>query len=206
MAVTSSVAKQSSQPKRTRGGEVLKSRILDFALDQFVTKGYRETSMREIAENLGVSKAALYYHFENKEDILLALHMQMHQLARQLLPLLDNQSKTGTGWGPLVDGMIDVVLVNRRLLEMHLRNKDAIAELHTAEVIAKHGGVDFDLEVRFARLLGDSAVSVNERVRRMASLGAIAGVMLGSGMVGEVSNDELAALIRSVVGDILRPT
>jgi len=40
------------------------------ALALFSTKGYEATSLREIAEHLGISKASLYYHFKSKEDIV----------------------------------------------------------------------------------------------------------------------------------------
>src|SRR5580692_9256145 len=40
------------------------------ALDLFAEQGYEKTSLREIAERLGVTKAALYYHFKSKEDIV----------------------------------------------------------------------------------------------------------------------------------------
>ena len=43
------------------------------ALDLFTEKGFDGTSLREIAERLGVTKAALYYHFASKDDILMAL-------------------------------------------------------------------------------------------------------------------------------------
>jgi len=43
------------------------------ALSRFSTDGYDKTSLREIAADLGVSKAALYYHFRTKEDILESL-------------------------------------------------------------------------------------------------------------------------------------
>ncbi|MFF3333573.1 TetR/AcrR family transcriptional regulator [Streptomyces sp. NPDC002888] len=43
------------------------------ALDLFVEQGYEKTSMREIAEGLGITKAALYYHFKAKEEILVAI-------------------------------------------------------------------------------------------------------------------------------------
>jgi AcrR family transcriptional regulator len=55
-----------------------RERILDIALDLFIDKGYDKTSLREIAEKLGFSKAALYYHFASKDDILLALHQRLH--------------------------------------------------------------------------------------------------------------------------------
>ena len=40
------------------------------ALEMFAERGYAGTSLREIAERLGVTKAALYYHFKSKEDIV----------------------------------------------------------------------------------------------------------------------------------------
>ena len=50
-----------------------RSRIQDVALQMFIDKGYEATSLREIAEELGVTKAALYYHFDTKEKIVTSL-------------------------------------------------------------------------------------------------------------------------------------
>jgi AcrR family transcriptional regulator len=50
-----------------------RTRIQDVALDLFIEQGYEATSLREIAEKLGVTKAALYYHFKTKEDIVASL-------------------------------------------------------------------------------------------------------------------------------------
>jgi AcrR family transcriptional regulator len=47
-----------------------RTRIQDVALELFTEQGYEATSLREIAERLGVTKAALYYHFRTKEDIV----------------------------------------------------------------------------------------------------------------------------------------
>lgn len=47
-----------------------RSRIQAVALELFTEQGYEKTSLREIAERLGVTKAALYYHFKSKEDIV----------------------------------------------------------------------------------------------------------------------------------------
>ena len=54
-----------------RGGT--RGRIQDVALELFTEQGYEGTSLREIAERLGVTKAALYYHFKTKEDIVASL-------------------------------------------------------------------------------------------------------------------------------------
>src|ERR1044071_5833380 len=47
-----------------------RTRIQAVALELFAEHGYDATSLREIAERLGVTKAALYYHFKSKEDIV----------------------------------------------------------------------------------------------------------------------------------------
>lgn len=43
------------------------------AMELFAEQGYDKTSLREIAERLGVTKAAVYYHFRTKEEIVASL-------------------------------------------------------------------------------------------------------------------------------------
>ena len=50
-----------------------KSRILDEALVMFAENGYRGTNLRDLAARLGLSKSALYKHYESKEAIWNAL-------------------------------------------------------------------------------------------------------------------------------------
>lgn len=46
------------------------ARILNAALSVFALYGYRRSSMEDIAKAAGMSRAALYQHFRNKDDIL----------------------------------------------------------------------------------------------------------------------------------------
>ncbi|WP_181782648.1 TetR/AcrR family transcriptional regulator [Pseudonocardia pini] len=50
-----------------------RSQIREVALELFAEQGYDKTSLREIAERLGITKAAVYYHFKTKEEILSSL-------------------------------------------------------------------------------------------------------------------------------------
>ncbi len=50
-----------------------KARILESALDIFSVKNFASTSLLEIAQNAGLSKGALYWHFKNKNDLLIQL-------------------------------------------------------------------------------------------------------------------------------------
>lgn len=58
--------------KQRRRGDT-RQRIQDVALELFAEQGYEKTSLREIAERLDVTKAALYYHFKTKEEIVVSL-------------------------------------------------------------------------------------------------------------------------------------
>ena len=61
----------SAEPVRVKAprGDT-RERIQSVALELFAEQGYEKTSLREIAERLDVTKAALYYHFKSKEDIV----------------------------------------------------------------------------------------------------------------------------------------
>jgi len=63
-----SPARRRARAESPRGGT--RERIQSIALELFAEQGYEKTSLREIAERLGVTKAALYYHFKSKEDIV----------------------------------------------------------------------------------------------------------------------------------------
>jgi AcrR family transcriptional regulator len=66
---------QADAPARVEGPSRAhtRQRIQSVALELFAEQGYDKTSLREIAERLGVTKAALYYHFKSKEDIVNSL-------------------------------------------------------------------------------------------------------------------------------------
>ena len=51
----------------------VRERILNVAARLFVSEGYHGISMREIAQAAGVSKAGLYYHFQDKEALFLGV-------------------------------------------------------------------------------------------------------------------------------------
>jgi AcrR family transcriptional regulator len=61
------------QVTETRPRGDTRAKIQAVALELFAEQGYEKTSLREIAERLEVTKAALYYHFKSKEDIVASL-------------------------------------------------------------------------------------------------------------------------------------
>lgn len=52
------------------GEKTTKEKIFEDAIDLFAQKGFDATSMREIAEAVGIKKASLYSHYKSKDEIL----------------------------------------------------------------------------------------------------------------------------------------
>ncbi|MFI8368768.1 TetR/AcrR family transcriptional regulator [Streptomyces sp. NPDC085466] len=71
-----------------------RQRIQDVALELFAEQGYEKTSLREIAERLDVTKAALYYHFKTKEDILVGIFGDLTRPMDELIDWAQTQPRT----------------------------------------------------------------------------------------------------------------
>ncbi|WP_328915327.1 MULTISPECIES: TetR/AcrR family transcriptional regulator [unclassified Streptomyces] len=80
-------------PQQPRRGDT-RRRIQDVALELFARHGYEKTSLREIAEHLDVTKAALYYHFKTKEDILISIADDLAKPIDELIVWAESQPRT----------------------------------------------------------------------------------------------------------------
>lgn len=62
-----------------------RERLMDAALALFAERGYEGVAIHEIAEAAGMTRAAPYYHFQNKEDLFLAaISREMERTAAKL--------------------------------------------------------------------------------------------------------------------------
>jgi AcrR family transcriptional regulator len=72
----------------------MKERIQQVAMELFTEQGYDKTSLREIAERLEVSKAALYYHFQSKEEILRSITEALLGAVNELIEWGESQPRS----------------------------------------------------------------------------------------------------------------
>jgi AcrR family transcriptional regulator len=188
------------QPSGDQDGASTRERILDVALDLFTEQGFDGTSMREIAERLHISKPAIYHHFASKEEILMALHMRLHEFGKVALERLANRTVTLQAWTSLLNEVLDQMLAQRKIFLMHERNQAALEKLHRKDHDAQHD----DIQQRFRQALTDPSVSLRDRVRMACSLGAVFGGLLMAGdAFNNVSNAELGSQVRDAVRDLV---
>ena len=68
--------KPANKPDSKSNNPEREQRILDAAADLFVHYGYDKTTVSDIARAAGVSKGAIYLHFESKDTLFEALLMR----------------------------------------------------------------------------------------------------------------------------------
>ena len=117
-----------SAPGGRRGDT--RARIQQVALELFAEQGYERTSLREIAERLGVTKAALYYHFKSKEDIVRSFTEDYFAKVDSLIAWGKDQPPSARSGRELLDRYISIVMEGSEVFRFLERNQ---ASLHGSE-------------------------------------------------------------------------
>ena len=180
--------------------------ILQTALDLFIEQGYETTSLREIAERVGVTKAALYYHFASKEELFRTL----------IQPILEMQAKAASAirehptleeWSIGMSDFVEWLLPQRRLFELFENNQSATRAM-TAQMIQESDFAEVHeaMHERLNAVLTDDAVPLADRVRMAGAIGLVMGVLgFGAGQAFlNVPDDEIQPLLVAAINDVLR--
>jgi AcrR family transcriptional regulator len=103
-----------------------RERILEVALELFAQHGYAATSIADLAARLGTSKAALYYHFHSKEEVLDEL------LSSSLSGFMEIAEQAAAGLLPpeeLIGAIIDLTTISGALRAAVSTDPSAISVL-----------------------------------------------------------------------------
>ncbi|MGV9291834.1 TetR/AcrR family transcriptional regulator [Streptomyces sp. NPDC003719] len=122
----------STKQQRRRGDT--RQRIQDVALGLFAEQGYEKTSLREIAERLDVTKAALYYHFKTKEEILVSIFEDLTRPIEDLIEWGRLQPHTLETKQEIVRRYSEVLSGAAPLFRFMQENQAAMRELRIGEM------------------------------------------------------------------------
>ena len=95
---TPSSSRDASKPRQRRKGVLTSERILDAAEARFAERGYAGTSLREVADGVGIRIPSLYNHFPNKASLYAAvLERGITPIFEALDRFVDGTLQVGTG-------------------------------------------------------------------------------------------------------------
>jgi AcrR family transcriptional regulator len=143
-----------------------RSEISAVAAELFAEQGYEQTSLREIAERLGITKAALYYHFPSKNELLSSLVEPLIDELRELTDELERASEQARR-DPrrVVEAYFDICLRRRLVLRSLVRDAHAAREVEIVRTMT-HWRERVD-----AVLVGSDEPA--DRVRAVVALGGL---------------------------------
>jgi AcrR family transcriptional regulator len=124
------------RPVRIAGEKHTKERIFDAAVDLFAERGYDRTSVRQIAEAVGLTESAVYRHYPSKEAILDAIIAYLESQANSPLPA-ESGRKEGAGssiFSTLLLSMPRMIMADPNLVKI---TRIMFAEMNHNESIRK---------------------------------------------------------------------
>ena len=153
-----------------------RERILETAIGMFAERGYAGTSVREIVEQAGVSKPVLYYYFQSKEGLYLAILEMAEDMQKELLArILESPGKV----------LERLLLLYRRIYAGIDQNRHLYKMIHSLLYGPPQGAPDYDL-TRYHRLMLDAVRNIFDAA-------------IDGGEVKKVAADEAAYLVLSLI-------
>jgi AcrR family transcriptional regulator len=183
--------------KRAPAGspENTREQILAVALELFSTHGFDGTALQQIADRLGVTKAALYYHFKTKDELLAAIVEPMFSDVEAVLdfPQAGERHRLQRRRQRLED-FVDSMLRHRQVLGFLSRDLAVLGH----PVIGPRGQAIRD---RVSAGIAGADLSLASRIKISFAMNGLQGAIVGN---PTVTADELRGAVLDSVNAVLR--
>lgn len=137
-----------------------KEKIVDEALTLFSSEGYKGTSVKSIADAVGIKDSSLYKHFKSKRDIfdtiVIEMKNRMSRLSFQIgLPLGPSCEETAYAYGKLTDDGLRTL--SRQFFLFYLKDHYAsrflkmamMEQYHSPEIYAVYHKIFMDESIAY---------------------------------------------------------
>ena len=172
-----------------------RARILDAALDVFSEQGFEGSSLQQIADRLDLTKAALYYYFRSKDELLEALVEPAIRGVEEILDACSGEKDTPARRKEFMRQYLDYFLRQRRLIAYISRDLATLA----------HPAISAGNEERRARmeaLLAGADLDFSDQVRVTMAFG---GMQAAIAQYPDADETELREALLDAGAALLRP-
>ncbi|MEQ0563530.1 TetR/AcrR family transcriptional regulator [Amycolatopsis sp. NEAU-NG30] len=166
-----------------------KQRILEVARDLFTSQGVQRTSLQDIADRLGITKPALYYHFPSRDDLVRSIVQPMLEDGEKFL--LDRQARPDAPVRELIEGFFDFNYRHRADVIMLLSEMPTLADLGLIDRV-------LGWRTQLTTLICGPSPTLEQQARAILALGGLQDVCM---QFPDVPVDELrAAAVAGALG------
>ena len=95
-----------------------RQRLIDAAVHLFTKRSFAGTSLQMIADELGITKAAVYHHFHTREELLTAVVEPVRTQLQGIVETAEAQRTPRTRAEHMLTGYVDLAVRNRALMSV----------------------------------------------------------------------------------------
>ncbi|MET9225992.1 helix-turn-helix domain-containing protein [Lentzea sp. NPDC003310] len=141
-----------------------KQRIMQTARELFARQGVRQTSLQEIADRLGITKPALYYHFASREDLVRSIVTPLLEDGERFLSGIEQRA--GVTPREVLEGFFDFHYRHRRDMLLLLTEMTTLTELGLIDVVLAWRG-------RLTRVVVGPDATLRQQVSAVLAFGGM---------------------------------
>lgn len=112
-----------------------RNRIQEVARDLFAQKGVQRTSLQDIADRLGITKPALYYHFRSREDLVRSILQPLIDEGEAFVAEQERRSAGRATPRELLEGYFDFHFKHRADLLLVVSELTTLADLGLIDIL-----------------------------------------------------------------------
>ena len=117
---------------RAERARLTRAQILQVALSLFADKGYDATSLQDIADEMNLTKQAVFYHYKGKAEILHDLTLPARQAMAELMPRVRAARTPTERVDTLINGMVDLLISRRDVMRIVAQQPALRKDVHAA--------------------------------------------------------------------------
>jgi AcrR family transcriptional regulator len=115
---------------RTASAADTRQRLIDVAVDLFTRHSFAGTSLQMIADEMGFTKAAIYYHFRTREELLAAVVEPIFDQLSGIITSAESQRSADARADHMLRGYAELAVANRALVSVLACDPSVITLLH----------------------------------------------------------------------------
>jgi AcrR family transcriptional regulator len=193
--------------KQTVNAEARRTSVLETSTEIFSRRGYRGTSMNDIAAAVGLGKPSLYHYFASKEEILTQLYENvLAESVAEAQIVVDETPDPLEALRKLLVARVVYTCEHSDLLKIFFEEEGELPEEMERSLLVRRGGFEQILKSLVKRHLAESGVTLPSSVSVYVNtcLGAVNWVYKWYDPAGsskpQALGEEMAALLMEPLG------
>jgi AcrR family transcriptional regulator len=132
--------------RRPRSG-ITQAKLLGAAAELFAQKGYRATTLDDVAERIGIKKASLYHYVASKEQLLVEIYQNLYVVFEgRIRPIAELDLPADERLRRMIYTYVELITSHVDMMAMVLRDEAELSEPNRKLILRRHRQMEWVFE------------------------------------------------------------